>query len=169
MADDGVNIIFVYMGGEQVVPRDVTHVRIHRSVKIIPRWAFFQSRNLMSVETHNEIEKVEESAFCGCTSLKGIKLPGVREIKQEAFMGCTSLTDVEFGNKLETIGNAAFYNCDSLRNIKIPTVRTIEADAFGYCDQLTDVELPDVERIGGCAFVCCDLQRIVIPLKHVSH
>ena len=93
MADDGDNIMFVYMGGEQVVPDDVTHVRIHKSVKIIPAYAFQYRRNLVSVETHNEIEKVEEFAFCGCTSLRGIKLPGVREIEDNAFFNCRELTD----------------------------------------------------------------------------
>ena len=32
--------VFVYMGGDQEVPRNVTHVRIHKSVKIITREAF---------------------------------------------------------------------------------------------------------------------------------
>ena len=105
MADGGVNIIFVYLGGEQVVPRDVTHVIIHRSVKIIPRGAFSGRTQLVSVETHDGLEKVEGRAFWGCISLRGIKLPGVREIEyEEAFNNCIALTDVEFGNKLETIG-----------------------------------------------------------------
>ena len=130
MADGGVNIIFVYLGGEQVVPRDVTHVRIHRSVKIIPEGAFEGREHLLTVETHNEIEKVEEYAFNGCTSLRGIKLPGVREIEKGAFLHCSELTDVEFGDKLETIGEYAFDSCP-LQNIKMPTVRTIEAEAFG--------------------------------------
>ena len=146
MADDGGGGavgIFVYLGGVQVVPDDVIHVRIHRSVKIIPEGAFEGREHLLSVETHNEIEKVEEDAFNGCRSLKGIKLPGVREIERMAFYYCTSLTDVIFGNKLETIGQYAFYYCP-LQNIKMPTVRTIEKCAFGDCKQLTDVELPDI-------------------------
>ena len=124
MADRGDNI-FVYLGGEQVVPDGVTHVRIRRSVKIIPRRAFEGRRNLVSVETHNEIEKVEGYAFSGCRSLRGIKLPGVREIKGEAFDDCTSLTDVEFGDKLETIGHGAFES-SSQQKIKMPSVRFIE-------------------------------------------
>ena len=37
----GGDTIFVYLGGEQVVPDDVTHVIIDRSVKIIPPDAFY--------------------------------------------------------------------------------------------------------------------------------
>ena len=87
-ADDGDSNIFVYLGGEQEVPADVTHVRIARSVKIILRRAFFRRRQLVSVETHDGIEKVEGEAFDGCISLRGIKLPGVREIGLDAFNNC---------------------------------------------------------------------------------
>ncbi len=34
-ADDGDDDVFVYMGGRQEVPRDVTHIRVHKSVKNI--------------------------------------------------------------------------------------------------------------------------------------
>jgi hypothetical protein len=162
MADDS----FVYFGGEQDVPRNVTHVRIDRSVKIIPRGAFFRREQLVSVETHDGIEKIEKYAFHMCTSLRGMKLPGVKVIEVEAFQFCSSLTDVEFGNKLETIGQRAFAGCRSLRDIEMPTVRTVGNEAFYGCEQLTDVELPGVEAFGQYAFFrCVNLQRIVIPLK----
>jgi hypothetical protein len=164
MTTDGVDI-FVYMGGEQDVPFDVTHVRIDRSVKIIPARAFFGRRRLVSIKTHDGIEIIETSAFQGCRSLRGIKLPGVREVAHTAFMDCTALSDVEFGDKLETIGRFAFHGT-SLRTITMPSVRTIELAAFRDCKQLTDVELPAVERIGECAFCDCPrLQRIAIPSK----
>ena len=47
--------IFVYMGGEQVVPRDVTHVIIDRSVKIIPARAFEHREQLVSVKFHDGV------------------------------------------------------------------------------------------------------------------
>ena len=64
-ADDGGNDndVFVYMGGNQEVPRHVTHVRIHKSVKIISREAFYRCRNLLSVEMHDGVEIIEEYAF----------------------------------------------------------------------------------------------------------
>jgi len=99
MADN----IFVYTGGEQVVPADVTHVVIDRSVKIIPTRAFEGRQYLVSVETHDGIEKIEAGAFDGCDSLRGIiKLLGVREVGPWAFHDCNALSDVEFGDKLET-------------------------------------------------------------------
>ncbi len=87
MADNGDNNddVFVYMGGDQEVPWDATHVRVHKSVKIIRARAFFGCRNLVSIEMHDGVEIIEEAAFAGCSSLRGIKLPGVRVIEQSAF------------------------------------------------------------------------------------
>ena len=38
--DEDDNDVFMYMGGDQRVPDDVTHIRVHKSVKIIRREAF---------------------------------------------------------------------------------------------------------------------------------
>jgi hypothetical protein len=159
--------IFVYTG-EQRVPRNVTHVIIDRSVKIIPERAFQNRRKLVSVEMHDGVEKIERWAFQGCHSLRGIKnLPGVVAVERAAFQNCRALTDVECGDRLETIGMEAFSNCHSLQKIKMPTVRIIRNGAFCACMQLTDVELPAVETIGQYAFYCCPLlRRIAIPLKN---
>jgi hypothetical protein len=55
--------IFVYMGGEQEVPRDVRRVRIDKSVQIIPRRAFSYREFLFYVLFHDEIEIIEEYAL----------------------------------------------------------------------------------------------------------
>eukprot|EP00986_Skeletonema_menzelii_P016320 scaffold14295_cov108-Skeletonema_menzelii.AAC.1 len=55
--------IFVYMGGDQRVPQRVRRARIHKSVKIVPKRAFFLRRQLIYVEFHDDIEIIEEEAF----------------------------------------------------------------------------------------------------------
>ncbi|KAK1734224.1 leucine-rich repeat domain-containing protein [Skeletonema marinoi] len=166
-AQDG-NEIFVYMGGDQVVPRNVIRVRIDKSVKIIPQSAFYNRRRLIYVEFHDGIEIVEKHAFNCCTSLRGsIKLLGVKIIGNGAFYNCRDLTDVEFGDKLETIGRSAFSTCNSLRSVTMPSIRIIEEFAFMLCDKLTDLEFgEELETIEESAFKCCDrLRRIAMPLK----
>ena len=160
--------IFVYMGGDQEVPERVRRARIHISVKIITRRAFYHRRHLISVELHDGIEIIEEEAFDRCFLLSGsIKLLGVRIIKEGAFFFCSSLTDVEFGDKLETIGEDVFSCCHLLRNITMPHVRTIGVRALYCCEQLTDLELPErLETVGYNAFNLCQrLRRIALPLK----
>eukprot|EP00986_Skeletonema_menzelii_P004833 scaffold1694_cov118-Skeletonema_menzelii.AAC.5 len=138
--DDG---IFVYMGGDERVPDGVRRARIHESVKIIPRRAFYFRAQLIYVEFHDGVEIIEEEAFRGCSSLTSVKLLGVKIVRAWAFGHCRYLTDVEFGDKLETIESHAFCDCTFLRNITMPHVRNVERLAFSFCQQLTDLELPE--------------------------
>ena len=173
MANESGNndVAFVYMGGDQEVPTDVTHVRVHKSVKIIPCGAFFSldnCRKLVSIEMHDGVEIIEGYAFSSCHLLQAVKnMTGVRVIEEEAFVYCNSLADVEFGDKLVTIGPRAFDCCYSLWNIKLPRVRNIQIAAFYECVYLTDVELSEnIETIELSAFRLCQrLRRIVIPLR----
>eukprot|EP00986_Skeletonema_menzelii_P002459 scaffold660_cov71-Skeletonema_menzelii.AAC.1 len=159
--------IFVYMGGDQRVPDGVRRARIHKSVKIVPKRAFFNCRQqLIYVEFHDDIEIIEKNAFRGCRLLRSIKLLGVKIVKKFAFCG-TGVTDVEFGDKLETIEHYAFNSCRALKNIKMPTVRTIGDFAFSFCSELSDVEFgEELETLQRGAFhTCPKLKRIALPLK----
>ncbi|KAK1742627.1 hypothetical protein QTG54_006224, partial [Skeletonema marinoi] len=93
-ADDGE--VFVYTGGDQVVPDDVRRVRIAKSVKIIPANAFDRREHLIDVEFHDGIERIEEWAFNCCYSLRSVKLLGVKIIGTAAFCNCSGLTDIKF-------------------------------------------------------------------------
>ena len=167
--DDGTNV-FVYMGGlvPEHLSETITHIRVHKSVKIITRYAFRGCRNLVSIEMHDGVEIIEREAFHNCMFLGGIKLPGVRFIGEWAFRNCRALEDVEFGERLETIEGWAFSN-SSLRSIKLPKVRVIEESVFNNCEKLTDVELlphHHGQRIGSYLFQNCpSLRRITIPLN----
>eukprot|EP00984_Skeletonema_dohrnii_P032150 scaffold25669_cov69-Skeletonema_dohrnii-CCMP3373.AAC.2 len=158
--------IFVYMGGDQVVPRNVRRVRIDKSVKFIAMEAFTGRHNLIYVEFHDGVERIEEFAFPGCTSLRSIKSLGVVIIEGGAFNGCENLEDVEF-NSLETIGNYAFMNCTSLRNITMPSLKIIGFSVFDRCEKLLDLDLPEgLETIQERAFQSCErLRRIAVPMK----
>eukprot|EP00986_Skeletonema_menzelii_P012350 scaffold6796_cov142-Skeletonema_menzelii.AAC.1 len=158
--------IFVYMGGDQQVPWGARRARIHRSVKIVPREAFYYREQLISVEFHDDIEIIEEEAFECCISLRSIKLLGVKIIKKWAFCG-TGVTDVEFGDKLETIEEFAFHGCIGLKNIRMTSVRTIGKGAFKCCHELSDVEFgEELETLQEGAFLHCPkLKRIALPLK----
>ena len=63
---DGGDIIFVYTGGEQEVPRDVRRVRIAENIDTIPARTFEECRQLIEVEGHNQLTKIEQWAFFCC-------------------------------------------------------------------------------------------------------
>jgi len=64
------------------VPRNVRRVKIDISVKFIPSRAFYARRHLIYVEFHDGVERIEEFAFIGCTSLRSVKSLGVKIIEQ---------------------------------------------------------------------------------------
>ena len=103
---------FVYHGGEgEVIPRDVTRVKIHSSVRVIKNRAFSGCSGLTTLTLGNGLEKIGAQAFDGCRSLRAIVIPNaVREIDGSAFLGCTNLTRVRFCDEIEQ-----FVSCDAMR------------------------------------------------------
>ncbi len=157
--------IFIYRGGR--APQHVTHVLIDKSVDEIEDNALNNCRDLVQVDTHDDIRKVGRRAFDRCNSLKRINLKSAVEIGYEAFYHCDNLESVEFGDRLETIRNRAFCWCTSLKHLKLPSIITMGGGAYMNCRYLTSIELSErLETIGAGAFDGCDrLQRIGVPLK----
>ncbi len=163
--DDDDSDIFVYTGGR--APRDVRRVRIAENVDTIPQQAFYECGQLIEVEGHYRIKKIEKYAFNCCYSLRRLtKMGGVTEIGHRAFYGCDALSDLDF-DKLEIIGDGAFIRCISLKSINLPSVRRVEHGAFFNCTGLTDARFgEDLEGIeGGAFYECTSLRCIAIPLK----
>jgi hypothetical protein len=159
LLNDGDDDIFVYMGGEQEVPRDVRRAKIDESIDTIPRYAFMDCRQLIEVEGHDRLKKIEYSALLRCRSLRRLKrMNGVIKIGAWAFAGCNALSDLEF-DKAEIIGASAFAFCKSLKFINLPYIRRVRRCAFMGCEQLTGAKFSEeLERIGkfSSAFYGCD-------------
>jgi hypothetical protein len=159
---------FVYYGREgEIVPEDVTHVRIDSSVRAIEKKAFYGRRKLIIVLFNDDLEEIGVEAFALCTLLHEIVIPNaVKTIRCAAFYFCSGLTNVTLGEGLEEIGVAAFAYCTLLHEIVIPNaVKTIHFLAFCECTGLTNVTLGEgLEVIGAYALSLCDsLECIVIP------
>jgi hypothetical protein len=171
--NDGVggdDEIFVYTGGDQEVPLDVRRLRIAENVDTIPAGVFYRCRQLIKVEGHNKLKKIEHRAFKNCRCLRRVtKMTGVIEIEAFAFGSCWDLSDIDF-TKLEIIGHGAFGHCYPLKSINLPSVRRVDRSAFSHCTAITDAVLgKDLERIEQNAFIGCpSLRRIAIPLKDNS-
>ena len=158
---------FLYTGqSDYNIPRNVTHVKVDSSVKMIGEWAFSRSQ-LSIVELREGLEVIGKVAFHCCTSLERITIPSsVRVVGGRAFEGCTQLKIVKLCEGLERIDDSAFHSCTSLQRITIPsTVKVIGEWAFRCCTQLKFFEICEgLERIDAWAFdKCTSLQRITIP------
>ena len=166
--EDGVggDDIFVYTGGGQRVPINIRRVRIAENVDTIPAGVFEEFQQLIEVEGHNKIKKIEEFAFICCPSLRRVtKMTGLIEIEADAFSNCWSLSELDF-DKLEIIGHHAFAFCESLRSINMSSVKKVKSCAFESCTALTDVSFGTGSADEKAFFKCTALRRIVIPLTN---
>jgi len=168
---------FLYTGQDWTeIPRNVTHVRIDPSVKVVKGSAFNRCSQLVEVELCEGLQAIGPSAFSDCISLKCIKggIPStVRVIDREAFLCCEQLVEAKFREGLRTIAYCAFSGCKGLLCIEIPsTVKVIGTNAFEDCEQLVEVELCEgLIEIASRAFQCCvSLKHLKIPstVKNIS-
>ena len=163
--DNNDDAVYVYTGGR--VPRDIRRAKIDESIDIILAGAFQDCEQLIEVEGHKKLKKIEAETFMRCRSLRRVmKMNGVIEIENGAFLGCHVLSDLEF-DKLEIVGVSLFAYCKSLRSINLPSVRRVGVCAFNNCTALTEAAFgEDLEIFESYAFnVCTALRRIAIPLK----
>ena len=131
---------FLYRMGD-IVPKTVTHVHFHSSVKYVDPWyynefsyfyTFTNCKALVKVVLNNGLEKIGKNTFAHCSSLHHIIIPSsVTSIGAGAFRNCVSLATIVLNNGLQRIGDSAFNNCTSLRHIIIPpSVTTIDVTHF---------------------------------------
>ena len=160
---DSVIVWFLYVGQESsAIPRDVTHVRIDASVKVICRYAFRDCHQLVEVVLSEGLEYIEGGAFSDCISLQRMKFPStIKGIGAYAFYDCFQLMEAELSEGLEKIEKYAFCGCKSLPRIKIPsTVKEVNEGAFNGCIQLMGVDFSDgVVKINKSAFGHCSSLR----------
>lgn len=162
------NVFLLYTGQSRAeISRDVTHVQVHPSVKMILPRAFEGCTQLRMVNLTEGLETIGGMAFRNCFSLENIQLPNtVTSISRNAFEDCMHLREVELNEGLRTIKKRAFAKCSSLVRIVLPsTVTSMGHGAFRECIRLWEVELNDgLEIIDNGAFsYCTSLEYIKVP------
>ena len=127
--------------GDITIPETVDYAGKTYSVTSIGEYAFYNCKDLTSVNIPNSVTAIESSAFESCSSLASITIPNsVTTIGDEVFSGCTGLTSVTIPNSVTSIGKWAFSNCKGLTSITIPnSVTNIGDFAFHGCPDLTSV------------------------------
>ena len=115
-------------------------VTIQSSGIIVGKGCFEDCENLKNVINSDNILRVRESAFKGCTSLSSISLNGADTIGVDAFKSCNSMSKIIFGNLLKVIDDEAFSGC-SVVEITIPkNLQYIGYQPFANCYSLKRVD-----------------------------
>lgn len=123
----------------------------------IEPFAFYNSKELVSISLPSTLNIIPEYSFYYCTSLKSVTIPNsTRSIDKSAFGKCTSLSELVLPDSLEVINKNAFYGCEGLVAITIPKgVSTIDTGAFLNCTSLKEFVVSDENE----AF--CDLDGVL--------
>ena len=115
--------------------------------------AFYNCSMLESINLNDGISTVGNYAFCNCSKIKTITLPGVPIIPEGCLEGCSSLESFEINHLVIEIRDYAFKGCTNLKRINskkdgvfvIPDNMTIIGfEAFNGCHNITDLTIPFV-------------------------
>lgn len=108
-------------------------ITVGENVEIIPE-GLFVMKNAKKIKTAvlgNNVRKIGQNAFAGCSGLTNIILPeALEEIGHHAFSGCSGITEITLPDSLRVIGYRSFYKT-GLTSITIPEgVTYIGGNAF---------------------------------------
>lgn len=109
----------------------------------LPKKAFADAENLVSINLPNSLSTIPDSCFLNCKKLRKISIGANTElIEPFAFAECTNLKNISFDMQTKLIGRGAYWNCKSLENIIINgTELTISEDAFRGCEFIKRIDI----------------------------
>lgn len=102
-----------YVSGDIDIPDNITSIRSN---------AFSGCRNIERVTIGSACVFIGNSAFRGCTGLKGVNTMSAHKlnaINDSVFEGCSSLETIIIPDSVTALGNYCFKNCDVLNNVYI--------------------------------------------------
>ena len=153
--------------GNVVIPEEVTYMGRTRKVIRIGGSAFYDCKDLTSVNIPNSVTAIVSCAFEGCKNLTSVSISNrLESIGGKAFSGCISLSSFDIPNSVTIIESSAFEHCQSLNSIIIPDgITEIDYGTFSCCRGLTSITIPSsVTKIGVDAFeLCTSLKSVSIP------
>ena len=94
--------------------KTVKKVTIQNGVTSIGNFAFYECRNLASVEMADSVSDIGESSFSFCSGLTSVTIPSsVVSIGEWAFSN-SGLTNLTLPSGLDNVGRGVFSGCSSL-------------------------------------------------------
>ncbi|EAX89581.1 surface antigen BspA-like [Trichomonas vaginalis G3] len=147
-----------------------TEITLPGTVKIIKEKAFNENKKIgiVSFEGGSNIEKVESSAFQGCTNLSRFDFgTKIIEIQNSAFENTILNSEISFPETITKIGDSAFKNCKFIPSIRFESLSstrelksfynkrsyelykqlysssplTIGNDAFSSCSSISEIAI----------------------------
>lgn len=99
---------------------------------------YLHDAEIKNLVVPNTVEKVNNWAFAGCSSLESLLLPtGVKSIGKYAFKDCTSLKTLVVPENVTLIEDRAFMGCNNIQEVTIMnSVTKVAGNAFEGCGEI---------------------------------
>ena len=166
----------------------IQHVKFAGTISSIGEQAFFQCKQLQTLEGDVRPTSIGSYAFFECNNLKEgldlsrlssiatyamedcyafgetLNLPKITSIGSYAFSNCTGIKNLLFQNKMTSVPSYSFYQCSGITNILLSSsIKRIENYAFQKCSRLAKLTIPEnVAYIGTNSFQNCSSLKNVI-------
>ena len=123
----------------QIVDRTVTEITAEdlAGATNIGDYAFYNSRNIASIEIPSSVTKIGAYAFQYCVALEEIVVPnGVETIGHNAFANCSGLKRVDLPASLNSLGNYVFGSSLNIEKMlfRSPNPPTISSTTLNNVD-----------------------------------
>ena len=143
----GENRLYAYLN------KKVANTVLVQGARAIKKREFYSNDLIERVELLSVLEIGSEVAFAGCTRLKTVLMPRVKNIGTAAFVVCDELEEVDMP-MVEVVGKEAFADCIKLKTVVMPRVIEIASKAFAGCVQLNiNLEnMPNLRYLAADAF-----------------
>ena len=163
----------LYLNGEKI-----TELIIPEGVTDIKQYAFYEGRDLTSVDIPATLKSIGNSAFDNCSNLTKINIHDIAawcniifedytdnplSYTHDLYLNGEKVTDLIIPDGVTSIEDYAFYGLNDVASVKLPASLTkIGNNAFVGCSGLSEITIPNsVTSIGKGAFVCSDLTSAV--------
>ncbi len=144
----------------------VQNVVIPEGIREIGAFAFYNRREIDTIQFPSTLKKVGAFAFSDCTNLEALDFPNTLDwIGDYAFYECSGVKEVRLSNELQYIGEYAFYLCSTRELILPDSIQEIGSGCFEGCQRLETVRWPaNLKTIGYQIFKdCTNLQAVDLP------
>lgn len=120
-------------------------ITIDDNVTVIANYAFANNENLQKVVLHENIE-ISDGAFYNAKNLVTVEgqVDTVR-LGAYAFAGCAKLSEISLSNDIEIIGSYAFDGCSSITTLNLDTLvslSTLEHHALANLHNIYELTVP---------------------------
>lgn len=119
------------------------------SMKTINMYAFWNCKNLFSINIPDGVTEIEAFSFQDCVNLTLVNIPhSVTSLQKGVFSNCSHLESILIPDGITEIGDYAFQNCSNLKRIDLPeSVAQIGERAFNGCDALSSIVIRNSDCI----------------------